>query len=444
MPPAAPSPLFCSRLGAALTSVVALLAFPCSSSASPWTLPQHDLVVSTDYSFARASREYLNDGTNQLYSVGGVFESSTLALSFRYGFTDRFEAEVRPAFKQISFESDPVILNAGEAPTSLQEARRSVIDFDSAALGAADMDMAGRFNLFKSTYLMVTIEGGLKLPLGYDEPQPTFKTFDLENRDFEVADDATLGDGQIDARGALLLGTYVPVTRTFARVDAAYNHRFSAPGDQVLLNGKVGQYVTQHIILVGGARFARTVTEGDSIGLTAVDLNPGQSAAEFDFASVRLLPLYLDRDYTIVEVGAIVHFDEMELRVAWEDVVDGRNYADLRTLSLGVSLIFDDATRREAIEPSEDQDELDDAEIIEEVIIVPSEQSSSTTTTTTEDGTEIIEEVIIEVIEPDGASEGEDDVDRQEERAPQGKERPPVPLAPPVAPNASTTGSRAR
>ena len=80
--------------------ILIALASPMSTAtASPWTLPQHDLVVSSDFSFARASREYLNSGRNQDYSVNGQLRTSTLALGLRYGFTDRFEMEVRPTFE---------------------------------------------------------------------------------------------------------------------------------------------------------------------------------------------------------------------------------------------------------------------------------------------------------------------------------------------------------
>ncbi len=400
---------------------VLALSAPGMVSASPWTLPQHDLVVSTDFSFASASKEFLNDGTNQLYSVNGQLRTSSLALSLRYGFTDNFEMEIRPTFKQLSYKSDPVLLGVLEEPYSLDDARSQIIDFDSSVIGAGDMDLVGRYSLLRSKFLLVTAEGGSKIPLGYKQPQGTFSSLDFESAQFEVGDDATLGDGQIDIHAGLLFGTYVPLSRTFARVDTAYNHRFSTPGDQVLANVKVGQYLGQSLILVGGVRWAKTITDGEPIGETFVDTDPGQSAQQFDSSKVDVRPLYLDRDYTIVELGVIAQFEHIEFRVAVEDVLDGRNYADLRTLNFGLSSKFIGATRSEelpasVVEPEEnDEQQPTEEEIIEEVIVVPADGiQEGTTTTIDEDGNEIIEEVIIEVVEPDEdgsdtqGSEGED------------------------------------
>lgn len=381
-----------------------------AANASPWTLPQHDLVVSTDFSFARATREYLNSGRNQAYSVDGQLRTSTLALGLRYGFTDRFEMEVRPTVKQLSYESDPVILNIFEEPFSLDEARSRVIDFDTSAIGAGDMDVAARYNLLRSPYLLVTVEGGTKLPLGYTPPQGTFSSLNPGASTFEVGDDATLGDGQIDLRAGLLFGTYVPWTRTFARVDSAFNHRFSDPGDQLLLSGKVGQYIGQHLIVLGGVRWAKTVTDGEPIGETFVDLDPSQDARNFDFSKVEVQPLYLDRDYTILELGFIIQLERVEFRATYEDVLDGRNYADLRTLNFGISTTFVGATRPEVLDRSPEQgsktsgedDEGQQEEVIEEVIVAPGEPlEEGTRVTVDEDGNQIIEEVIIEVVEPE-------------------------------------------
>lgn len=403
--------------------VVTLMALSVckTANASPWTLPQHDLVVSTDFSFARATREYLNSGKNQQYSLDGQLRTSTLALSLRYGFTDRFEMEVRPTFKQLSYESDPVILNIFEEPFSLDEARARVIDFDTSAIGAADMDLAARYNLLRSPYLLITLEGGTKLPLGYTPPQGTFSSLNPGASTFEVGDDATLGDGQIDLRAGLLFGTYIPWTKTFARVDSAFNHRFSKPGDQVLLNGKVGQYIGRHLIVLGGVRWAKTVTDGDPIGETFVDLDPSQDARNFDFSKVEVQPLYLDRDYTILELGFIAQFERVEFHVTYEDVLDGRNYADLRALNFGISTTFAGATRPESEDgmtssDTSSTDEVDKGaqdQVIEEVIVVPTDQlEEGTRVTVDEDGNQIIEEVIIEVVEPE---EDEDGSEKKEE-----------------------------
>ncbi|MEC9397339.1 MAG: hypothetical protein VX475_06965, partial [Myxococcota bacterium] len=98
---------------ASLLALVAatLSSLPSLASASPWTLPQHELVVSSDFTFSRATHEYLGDGTRQSYALSGRFSSSTLTLSTRYGLTDRLELELRPSFKHVAYDAESVILD---------------------------------------------------------------------------------------------------------------------------------------------------------------------------------------------------------------------------------------------------------------------------------------------------------------------------------------------
>lgn len=365
-------------------SFALVLSSAATAVASPWTLSQHELVLSSDISFATADSEYLDSGKQQVYSLQGTFKSTALTLGARYGFTDKFEMEVRPTFKQVGYEADSVILNIFEEDLSLQDARNAIIDFDSSRLGAADMDVAARYNLLRTSYLVITPEVGFKLPLGYDKPQGTFSNLD---EGFDTADDVTLGDGQIDMRVGLLLGGYIPQTRTFIRADAAYNYRTQEPADQVLINGKVGQFLTQSLIVFGGVRWAESIGQGESLGDTYVDTMPTQSAEEFDFGLVSVDPLYLDRSFVVIEAGGIIDVGKAELGFTWSEVVDARNYGDLRTLSFTITTSIPDATRREE-DSAPESDEVE--EVVEEVIVVPADGDVG-------EG-EIIEEVIIEEV----------------------------------------------
>ncbi len=367
------------------------LGLPSVAWASPWTLPQHELVLATDFGFSASEAEFLNAGERQLYPLRGNFEQASLGLDVRYGFTDQFEMEARVTFKQVSFNIDPVILeispfvetdddgvpvsSGGQTQVSddatLEQVRASVIDFGSTQMGAADLEVAARYNLYKG-WILVTPQLAAKIPLGYEGPRATFDQLDIGSPTIEVGDDVTLGDGQIDLSVALLLGSYIPQTRTFLRADVGFNKRFGAPGDQVIANAKVGQFLLDRFVVFGGVRYAQTVLAGSSIGDTFVDTNPTQSAADYRFTgNVEIRPLFLDRDFVTVEAGAIVNLDRVELQVVYTDVIDGRNYADLSGINVAMVTAIPDATRQvedEELEPTEE------VEVVEEVLLVPEEE----------------------------------------------------------------------
>ena len=375
-----------------LALTLGALAAPSLATASPWTLPQHELVVSTDLTFSFATQEYLDDGEKQAYALDGRFNSTSLSVSTRYGLTDKLELEVRPTFKHVSYEADSVILDCVpmlldcDGQYDLEEARANVIDFDDSLVGPADLDAAIRYNLYRS-YIVATTEVGTKIPMAYRKPSGTFSDVTA----LEVGDDVTLGDGQIDAHVGLLLGAYIPWTRSFLRTDAFYNHRFAEPGNQVLLNGKAGQFLTQNLIAFGGVRWAKTITEGESIGTSFVDTDPENNpASAYKFEKVEARELSLDRDFLTLEAGVILKVNTFEFQLRFEEVLTARNYGDLTSVSLGVIANIPSTTFFTPPEPVEAQE--GEGEFIEEVIIeeVPAGEAG--------EGEEvIIEEVIIEV-----------------------------------------------
>jgi hypothetical protein len=79
-----------------------------------------------------------------------------------------------------------------------------------------DIRVSGRWQLFR-TSLAGALELRLKTPTGYDAPAGTFGRDRRNAEDFlenvvsyvkpeNVSDDVTLGDGQLDIGGAILLG----------------------------------------------------------------------------------------------------------------------------------------------------------------------------------------------------------------------------------------------
>lgn len=344
-------PLLCALLtGATL--------LPTTASASPWTLPADRLALSVDMSFSTADREFLPrklsaanaryEGKRQLFPLGGEFSSASLRVQTRYGFTDKLEFELSAEIKQISYESDSVYLGITDDPNSVtvQEARNGIIDFDSTGTGLADIHLATRYNLLRKTSALLTIEGDLKLPGGYEAPQGTFSNLDPANGVFEVGDDVALGDGQIDARLSLLFGTYIPPTRTFGRAGVGYNHRMGTPGDQLVFDAKVGQFLSPKIVLFVGGRGALTLFDGEPIGQTFIDTTPSQGADTYSFDSVIIEDLRLDRDFVAAEGGIILSLGGIEFQIAHSRIVWGTNIAALATTSVSLVSTFDDVAGR--------------------------------------------------------------------------------------------------
>lgn len=350
-----------------ISSVVCLFGAMCLApslaQASPWTLPQHELVFSTGYTYASADQEYLQNGKNQNFPINGEFLSSTLGVGIRYGLTDKLEVELQGAFKHLSYDADPVILGLNGDPPTLQDARNRIIDFDTERAGAADMNLAFRYNLYRGA-IMVTPEFNLKVPLGYDKPSGTFRNLvawrDGDDDILVLEDDVTLGDGQVDARIGLLLGTYIPTSKTFARGGAGFIYRFGAPGHQIMADFKVGQFLSPKFIVFGGVRYAKTVTEGDIIGTTWQDSNPTQDANTYVFdENVEPAALRLDSDYTSIEAGAIIKLNGAEMQLNVEKIVDGSNIADLTSFGIGITVPMPDITAPEESEVPEATEEIE-------------------------------------------------------------------------------------
>jgi hypothetical protein len=329
-----------SRHQAAIIALTALcaLVIPAPASASPWTLAKDELTLSFDFNLARARREYLQSGAFQVFPFQGEFQTSGLYMSARYGFTDRFELSADVALKQISYTSQTVLKNDID-PLTLPQARAAVLDFSGQDWGAGDMRLTGRYNFYRGPVLL-TGEVTSKIPLGYKAPEGTFNPETFE----KLGDDLTLGDGQVDVAATMLFGTYIPLTNSFVRAGVGYNHRFSTPGDQLLVDAKIGQFLSQRVIPFVGVRWTKTLFQGEVIGVTPFYPKPEAPPEEFNFAKVRLDPLRLDRDITQIETGAILRFDALDLQVGYTHVIGGKNTAAIRSVDISIVFSIPNAT----------------------------------------------------------------------------------------------------
>lgn len=323
---------------------VSLMVAPTSAVASPWTLPQDDLSLVLGFDYSQADSEYLSDGDQQDFPLDGFFTSSTLRLGLRYGFTDNFEGSAQMAYKTVGYESQPLI-NPGIDPTAFPDrgaATDAILDFSEVRTGPADVNLAGRYNFMRGL-VMLTGEVGAKLPTGYEEPQGT-----LDSDTGEVIDDVALGDGQTDLSGAILLGVFVPQTRSFVRLDLGYRHRLSAPGDQVFERFKFGQFVGDHVVLFAGVNGDFTIFEGEPVGTTVIARDPSLAPAEYDDPEedLRPEPLFLDKDNLTADGGVLFVMGDYEMSFSYSQTLLGTNQAAIRTFSASAAIRLDGVTGR--------------------------------------------------------------------------------------------------
>lgn len=304
-----------------------------SAQASPWTVPADEFVLAIDSNYQSADEEYLPDGTLQQFPLDGEFTSVNLGIGGRYGFTDRFEGAFRLNFKRVDYDSDPVVLGLPDDPNDQVAVNEAIFDFSTSEAGASDAFFYGRYNFYSGS-VMLTSETSLKLPTGYQQPEGTFE--EGQPTPAAIEDDVTLGDGQADLTQSLLMGLYLPPTRTFARFDVGYKHRFGSPGDQLVGGASIGQYLGDHWLVFIGGHGAYTLFEGDPIGKSFITRTPGKPTNEFSASDVETIDISLDKDYLTVEGGVILALDQLEIRASYGRMVTGSNIPQIDSFSLGV------------------------------------------------------------------------------------------------------------
>ena len=321
--------------------VVAILLAPGAAAASPWTLPNDEFVLGLDYNFQIATREYLQDGDLQSFPLDGEFESSSIRISGRYGFTEKFEGAFSTTFKQVTYESRPVIL-APPDNTELGTVNDDILDFSKTSLGAGDLFLLGRYNFVRSN-LMITTETELKVPTGYEQPAGTFEEGE-EPSTTTIEDDVTLGDGQADLTQSMLFGAYVPPSRTFMRLDTGYRVRFGSPGHQLVGLFSIGQFIGDHVLLFASVDSAYTLFEGDSIGDSVVTSAPEKEPGELTGDDIVATPITLDRDWVKVEAGGILTVRDIEVRLGYGQIVWGRNIPKIQSFNIGLVYSIENLT----------------------------------------------------------------------------------------------------
>ena len=317
-------------IGMAASSLLA----PTTADASPWLPDDGELTIGLTYDFQHADREFLPSGTDQAFPLNGTFSGSQLTLQSGYGITEKFEVAGSIAFKHVSYEADPIILNLPDGADS-SEATGSILDFSESDLGASDIRLTGRYQLANlDDILLVATDTELKLPTGYDKPRPTFE--DGQPSATNIRDDVTLGDGQADITQTLQAGAFVPPTGTFSQLDAGFAFRFGDPGHQLLGGLKLGQFIGDSVMVFGQVGGRLTVTDGNVIGETFVAVDPTLANTEFSGDNVEPTELAVDRDYLEVGGGVVFQLEAFELQAAFTQIAVGENIPKLQKASLSI------------------------------------------------------------------------------------------------------------
>lgn len=341
---------------AAILTLLGILG-PTVALASPWTLPAGVLVVGGRFDYESADEEWLDDGSAaRPFSLRGEYQSVTYTLSARLGITDKFELELQIPLRQVSFSSDPVILNSqptDSMQSSLDFYQENVLDLSRTVRGLGDVRLTARHRLWRGPVWVGAAEVQLKTPTGYAPPAGTFGANPRSIADFEantdryarpenVTDDVTLGDGQVDVRPALLLG-WGFATGTFMRLDVGYALRLSGAGDQVFGSARVGQSIGQRILLFTGLDGEKAVEDGRRIGVSVAAIDPKLPAADYAGSNNLLLrEVHLDRDRLSLPIGGIVRITSAaELNLGVSLPLAGRNTSVITTWSLGFALRTD-------------------------------------------------------------------------------------------------------
>jgi hypothetical protein len=329
------------RRHVALVALASLTLVASPALASPWTLPERtiNLRVGADYQFA--DREYQLDGDFMPFSLDGRFDSAHLRADVRYGVTDRLEFSASASLDYVNYSADPVyvgdILDASVGEEgSPERVRANLLSLDQTATGLGDLRLALRYRVTPITRAVAAVEVTLKVPTGYEQPRGTFSDDDFAEG---VADDVTIGDGQLDADFRFLAG-FAPTWDWFIRVDPGFRARTFGGAHQVLGTFKTGYHVVPVWLPYVWVDAQIAVTEGKVIGTSFITDVPETPAREFTVDLLVQQEQRLERSSVQVGGGMIFTLSDRDIDLGYAYTVWGENIAALHQISLSTALTF--------------------------------------------------------------------------------------------------------
>jgi hypothetical protein len=335
--------------------IIILALVETAVAGSPWVLPEDTTVLQLDFRSEFAGSEFLLDGENQDFPLNGEFSAQTLGMNLRRGFGKGLEVSLGLAYKAVSFNLDPVsIVGPVVDPATSEIVDGQLVPtfaLNKQEEGLGDIFASVRYNIYKGP-VVVTPELEVKIPGGYDAPKGTFEGDDpglvpdpdregafVERRQGEVVvnDDVALGDGQVDLKLSLLLGTFIGKTRTFARLGGGVNFRFAGPAPQVVGDFKIGQLVGKHLIFYVATQGVFTLGEGEVIGKSFTTADPTESGSAFSIDKISIVDLRLDKEFVDFSGGGIFKSGPYELILSGGKILRGKNIAETTFVSFSTS-----------------------------------------------------------------------------------------------------------
>lgn len=183
----------CASFVTALSAFVLALVFQHSNAyAGAWVQKKHDYFFKLSGTYLYTTEEYDSDGNIQdiraqdTLITNTSYRELTATGYLEYGVTDRFTLVANLPFKVVTSKR-----------TELPEPDRPQRNVEAVTGGLSDLTLSGRF-LLTSSSLPVSLQAGVKIPLGYDPSPPDQGT--------------PLGSGKVDVEANLLLGaSFYPV-----------------------------------------------------------------------------------------------------------------------------------------------------------------------------------------------------------------------------------------
>ena len=150
-----------------------------------------------------------------------------------------------------------------------------------------------------------------------------------------IVDDVSIGDGVVGLGGALQVGLALPKS-AFVRTDIGYTFRSGDGANLVSGSFRMGKLFSNWMVF-GGVSGTFSATKGNPVGVSVVAQDPDLPSEEYEgLNNLRPVRNYLRKDLVSVGGGLIWRsHSPVELLVAYNHVVWGRNTAAIRSISAG-------------------------------------------------------------------------------------------------------------
>jgi hypothetical protein len=220
--------------------------------------------------------------------------------------------------------------------TDRQQIAENSTSLDRRVTGVGDVELYVKYRLTPDALwrFVATPELHLKIPTGYERPAGTFADDDFNEG---VADDVTLGDGQLDVTGLMHFGV-IPHPRWFNRLSLGLRLRLFGPGPQFLASYKTGVRIGSFLIPYGEIALTHTFIEGKTVGTTFATTRPETPAAEFTADDLLMLEWRPDRSHLSPRFGVIFVQEKWEVDINYSTYVWGINVAQVHSISAGVTV----------------------------------------------------------------------------------------------------------